>query len=37
MHTIGLEFMTIVNASGLKRYLLDILRKLYIAIAFRGR
>jgi len=37
MHTMGLEFMTVVNASGLKRYLLDILRKLYIAIAFRGR
>lgn len=35
--TIGQEFMTVIRASGLKKRLLDIFRKLYIAVAFRRR
>jgi len=37
IHTIGQEFMTVIRASGPKKHLLDILRKLYIAVAFRRR
>ena len=35
IHTIGREFMTVMRASGPKKHLLDILRKLYIAVAFK--
>ena len=35
--TVGQEFMTVIRASGPKKHLLDILRKLYIAVAFRRR
>ena len=37
IHTIGQEFMTVIRASGPKKHLLDILRKLFIAVAFRRR
>ena len=32
---VGDEFMTVINASGIGKTLLDTLRKLYIAVAFR--
>jgi len=34
-HTIGQEFMTVIEASGPKKHLLNILRKAYITIAFK--
>ena len=34
VHIVGSEFITMMRASGLKKYLLDILRKLYITVAF---
>ena len=37
IHVVGQEFMTVIRASGPKKHLLDILRKLYIAVAFRRR
>jgi len=37
IHTVGQEFMTVIRASSPKKHLLDILRKLYIAVAFRRR
>jgi glycosyltransferase involved in cell wall biosynthesis len=36
-NTIGQEFMTVIRATGPKKHLLDILRKLYIVVAFRRR
>ncbi len=33
--TVGKEFMTVISASGIVKTLLDVLRKLYIAVAFR--
>ena len=33
--TIGQEFMTVIRASGPKKYILNALRKLYITVAFR--
>jgi hypothetical protein len=35
IHTVGQEFVTVIRASGPKKHLLDVLRKLYIAVAFR--
>ncbi|MET1160151.1 MAG: glycosyltransferase [Thermoprotei archaeon] len=35
IHTVGQEFMTVIRASGPKKNLLDVLRKLYIVVAFR--
>jgi len=37
IRTIGHEFMTVIRASGFKKYILDFLRKLYIAVAFKGK
>lgn len=37
IHTVGQEFMTIIKASWPKKYLLDVLRKLYVVVAFHRR
>ncbi|RLG82245.1 MAG: hypothetical protein DRO40_08195, partial [Thermoprotei archaeon] len=37
IHTIGQEFMTVIRASELKKHLLDLLRRLYIVVAFHRR
>ena len=37
MKTIGEEFITVIRASGLKKYVLDVLRKLYLIVAFRRK
>jgi len=36
-NTVGREFMTVISASGPKKHLLDVLRKLYIVVALYGR
>lgn len=36
-HVVGEEFMTVIRASGPKKHILDVLRKLYMAVAFRER
>jgi glycosyltransferase involved in cell wall biosynthesis len=35
LNTIGPEYMTIIETQGLKKYLLNLLRKIYIVVAFR--
>ena len=35
--TVGKEFTTMIKTSGLKKYILDVLRKLYLIVAFRRR
>jgi len=37
IHRVGQEFMTVVRASGPKKYLFNILQKLYIVVAFSRR
>ena len=37
INPIGQEFMTVIRASGPKKHLLNVFRKLYITVAFRGK
>ncbi|MBS7658895.1 MAG: glycosyltransferase [Candidatus Bathyarchaeia archaeon] len=37
MRTVGKEYITVIRASGLKKQILNMLRRLYITVAFRGK
>jgi len=37
MNIVGQEYITVIRASGFKKQILNVLRKLYMAVAFKGK
>ena len=37
MNMVGQEYITVIRASGFKKQILNVLRKLYMAVAFKGK